>query len=213
MIGRAAVACAVLCGAAGPALAHPHVWVRARTEVVLDARRSLVALRQSWTFDPEYSAFAVLNLDSRRDGVPDPDKLEDLARTRLEAMAETAFFTSAKVNGREVALAAGPSPRATYRDGRLTLDFTLVPQAPPAPLRAMLLRIDDPDFYVAFGFAPGPDAARLAGAPDCVVRLTRPAREAREGEQVIPDGEATGTPGAAAAAGADYSGRVLVACP
>jgi hypothetical protein len=35
----------------------------ARAELVLDGKRNLVAIRESWTFDPEYSAFAVLNLD------------------------------------------------------------------------------------------------------------------------------------------------------
>ncbi|KMO14277.1 hypothetical protein QR78_23785, partial [Methylobacterium indicum] len=51
------------------------------------------------------------------------------------------------------------------------------------------------------------------GSPDCVLKLNRPARQAQEGEQLIPDEQATGTPGAAAATAADYTGRLLVACP
>ncbi|WP_245238811.1 DUF1007 family protein [Methylobacterium platani] len=212
MIGRGLAALAMLCGTAGAALAHPHVWVQARAELVLDQKRNLVAIRESWTFDPEYSAFAVLNLDSKRDGVPDPAKLDAMAVERLDAMAETAFFTQGKLNGRPLVLKAGPGPKASFAHGRLTMEFTLVPQGPAAPVRTLVVSFDDPDFYVAFGLPPG-DPVRLSGSPDCVLKLNRPAREAQEGEQLIPDGEATGTPGAAAAAAVDYTGRLLVACP
>jgi ABC-type uncharacterized transport system substrate-binding protein len=201
MIGRVAAALAMLCGGAGAALAHPHVWVQARAELVLDQKRNLVAVRESWTFDPEYSAFAVLNLDSKRDGVPDQPKLDAMAAERLEAMAETAYFTQGKLNGRPLALKGGPAPKASFSGGRLTFDFTLVPQGAAGPVRTLVMSFDDPDFYVAFGFPAG-EAVRLSGGPDCVLKFTRPPQQAREGEQLIPDGEATGTPGAAAAAAA-----------
>ncbi|RVU15839.1 DUF1007 family protein [Methylobacterium oryzihabitans] len=211
-IARAAAVVLGLVAGTGPALAHPHVWVRTRAEIVLDGGR-LAALRQSWTFDPDYSAFAVINLDSKRDGVPDPDRLAAMARERIEAMAETAFFTAVKLNGRPVAFGPASEPRAEYRDGRLTLHFTLTPQAPTAAVRALVLGNDDPDFYVSFAMAPGPEAVRLAGAPACVLKVSRPAKDAQEGEQLIPDEVATSRPGAASATAADYAGRVLVACP
>ncbi|MEH3145746.1 MAG: DUF1007 family protein [Methylobacterium frigidaeris] len=211
MIARAAAIVLGIVTGAGPALAHPHVWVRSRAEVVLDGGR-FAALRQSWTFDPDYSAFAVINLDSKRDGVPDPDRLAAMARERIDAMGETAFFTAVKLNGRPVAFGPASEPRAEYRDGRLTLHFTLTPQA-PAAVRTLVLTNDDPDFYVSFALAPGPEAVRVAGAPACVLKVTRPARDAQEGEQLIPDEVATSRPGAAAATAADYTGRVLVACP
>jgi site-specific recombinase XerD len=37
------------------------------------------------------------NLDSKRDGVPDPAKLDAMAVERLEAMAETAYFTLGRI--------------------------------------------------------------------------------------------------------------------
>ncbi len=212
MIGRVLAVAAMVCGGAGAALAHPHVWVQARAELVLDQKRNLVAIRESWTFDPEYSAFSVLNLDSKRDGVPDPAKLDELAVERLGAMAETAFFTQGKLNGRPLALKAGPAPKASFAQGRLTLDFTLVPQGPTGPVRNLVVSFDDPDFYVAFGLPPG-EPVKLTGTTECVLKLNRPSRQAQEGEQLIPDDEATGTPGAAAAAAVDYIGRLLVACP
>ncbi len=186
--------------------------MQARAELVLDQKRNLVAIRESWTFDPEYSAFSVLNLDSKRDGVPDPAKLDELAVERLGAMAETAFFTQGKLNGRPLALKAGPSPKASFAQGRLTLDFTLVPQGPAGPVRNLVVSFDDPDFYVAFGLPPG-EPVKLSGSTECVLKLNRPSRQAQEGEQLIPDDEATGTPGAAAAAAVRLYRRLLVACP
>ncbi|WP_018262051.1 DUF1007 family protein [Methylobacterium sp. WSM2598] len=215
---RPRAGCAValaLASALAPAAAraHPHVWVQARSEIVLDEARALKGLRLTWTFDPDYSAFAVLNLDSRRDGVPDPDKLAELARARVAALAETGYYVQAKLNGRLLAFAAPQDARAEFRDGRLTLFFTLAPAAPAAALRSLVVTTADPDFYVAFGLAPGDEAARVAGPAACLVKVTHPAKEARVGEQLIPDSDALVRPGAAAAAGADYTGRVLVACP
>ncbi|MFE1597577.1 DUF1007 family protein [Methylobacterium sp. ID0610] len=201
------------CLACAPAGAHPHVWVEARSEVVLDEGRGLVGMRVSWTFDPDYSAFAVLNLDSKRDGVPDPDKLAAIARERVAALAETGYFVQAKLNGRPLAFAPPGDARAEYRDGRLTLSFTLAPSAPLGAVRTLVVTTADPDFYVAFGLAPGPEPVRLVGASSCLLKVTRPAKEAQVGEQLIPDAEATARPAAAAATGADYIGRALVACP
>ncbi|MGY2048128.1 DUF1007 family protein [Methylobacterium sp. JK268] len=210
---RAALLALGLALAPAPARAHPHVWVQARTEIVVDEARALSALRLSWTFDPDYTAFAVLNLDSRRDGVPDPDKLAALARDRVAALAETGYYLQAKLNGRSLAFGAAREARAEVRDGRLTLSFTLAPAEASGPLRTLVLTTADPDFYVAFGLAPGAEAGRLSGPAGCVVKVTHPAKEARIGEQLVPDSEVAARPGSAAATGADYTGRLLVACP
>jgi ABC-type uncharacterized transport system substrate-binding protein len=191
------------------AQAHPHVWVSARTEIVLDAKRSLVGLRHVWTFDQAYSAYQTLNLDSKQKGVPDADKLAALAKTNVESIAEYGYFTQAKLNGKDVAFAAPTDYALAYRDGRLVLTFLLKPQT-PSPARVMALTVDDPEFFVAFSLAEGADAVRITGAEGCALNVTR-ARAASEGEQLVPDEEAAD--GKAAAVGEDYTSRILVACP
>ena len=157
---------------ASAAQAHPHVWVSARTEIVLDAKRSLVGLRHVWTFDPAYSAYQTLNLDTKRKGVPDADKLAALAKTNVESIAEYGYFTQAKLNGRDVAFSAPTDYALAYRDGRLVLSFLLTPQA-PAPARVLTLTVDDPEFFVAFSLAEGADAVRVTGAEGCALNVRR----------------------------------------
>ena len=82
-----------------PAVAHPHVWIVARSEVVFDPEGKLIGFRHTWTFDQAYSAFAVAGLDSHGDGKPDPDKLAELAKTNVASLEEWGYFTAAKVNG------------------------------------------------------------------------------------------------------------------
>lgn len=204
-----------LCGLSPAAEAHPHVWVAARSEIVFDQNHRLSAIRQTWTFDQEYSAFAVLGLDSHRDHKPDPDKLAELARTNLASLAEWNWFTGLKVNGAKASFAPPVEPAQTYADGRLTLSF-LLPLKAPAVVKVMALETDDPSFFVAFNLADGPDAVRLVDAPPgCSMNVHRPAKPAAEGVQILADAVAQTLAANvdAASVGADFTPRVLVACP
>jgi ABC-type uncharacterized transport system substrate-binding protein len=197
--------------AAAPAVAHPHVWVVAKSEIVFDEARRFTAVRQSWTFDEAYSAFMTINLDANKDGVPDADKLADLATTNLASLAEFEFFTHAKANGKPVAFGLPEEPRQTFSEGRLHLEFMLPVKAPfPAP-KVMVLTVDDPSFFVAFSLAPGPDAVRMAGPKTgCALNVTRPTQVAEVGKQIVPDEvAASAAPGVVA----DYTSRAILACP
>lgn len=194
-----------------PACAHPHVWVVARSEIVFDAGRKLAGIRQTWTFDEAYSAYMTINLDSKHDGVPDPDKLAELAKTNLTSIAEFGFFTQAKANGREVVFGPPEAPVQTFANRRLTLSFLLPLKTPIAPPKVMVMSVDDPSFFVAFSFPAGEEAVRFAGSPTgCALNLNRAAQVAEEGKQIVADDvAATAAPGI----GADYTSRVIVACP
>lgn len=212
---RAALLATVLCGLASAADAHPHVWVAARSEIVFDHDHKLSAIRQTWTFDREYSAFAVLGLDSHRDHKPDADRLAELARTNLASLAEWNWFTALKVNGAKAVFAPPVEPNQTYADGRLTLSF-LLPLKAPVAVKVMVLETDDPSFFVAFNLADGPDAIRLIDAPPgCAMTVHRPAKPAVEGVQILADAVAQTLAANldATAVGADFTPRVLVACP
>ena len=206
----ALAALALLLGVA-PASAHPHVWVVAKSEIVFDAGKKLTGVRQTWTFDEAYSAYMTINLDSKHDGVPDPDKLADLAKTNLTSIAEFGFFTQAKANGKEVVFGPPEAPVQTFANRRLTLSFLLPLKAPIAPPRVMVMSVDDPSFFVAFSFAGGDEAVRFAGAPTgCALNVNRAAQVAEEGKQIVSDDiAATAAPGI----GVDYTSRVIVACP
>lgn len=186
-----------------------------RSEIVFDQAQKLSAIRQTWTFDQEYSSYAVLGLDSRRDKQPDPDKLSELAQTNVAALAEWNWYTGLKVNGAKVDFAPPIEATQTYADGRLTLGFVL-PLKAPVLVKTMFVKTDDPTFYVAFNLADGPDPIRLINAPTgCTMNVRRPFKAAAEGVQIIADAVAETLAPAkdASSVSADFIPRVLVACP
>jgi ABC-type uncharacterized transport system substrate-binding protein len=196
-----------------PALAHPHIWVRHRTEVISDADGKLTGIRHLWTFDEAYTAFQTLNLDSKRDGKPDPDKLAELARTNLESLVEFGYFTAAKANGAKVEFAPPVEPALTLDEGRLTLRFILPTKTVVKQPKVMSLEVKDPTFFVAFTLADGDDAVHVSGAMQkCALNVRRPPKAPEEGVQLIPDAIAGALAGKSVVGG-EFVNSIIVACP
>ena len=66
-------------GLASPALAHPHVWVTAKAEVVFAPDGKVTGVRHHWTFDEAYTAYVTQGLDKNNDGKLSPEELQELA--------------------------------------------------------------------------------------------------------------------------------------
>src|ERR1700744_2770229 len=58
----ALVGALLLCLASGAALAHPHVWITVRTQIVFSPDGKVASLVHDWVFDEMYSAFATQGL-------------------------------------------------------------------------------------------------------------------------------------------------------
>lgn len=160
--------------AAAPALAHPHVWVTAKAELVYGRDGKLAAVRHHWTFDEAYSSFAVEGLDQNGDGKTSPDELAELAKTNLASLVEYGYFTALKANGVRQTFGEPRDASMSFEGGKLTLHFEL-PLAAAAGGRTVVLDVYDPTFFVDFQTAAGEDAVTLAGAPGgCSLRVTRP---------------------------------------
>ena len=216
------LACSALLGlAAAPALAHPHVWITARAELVY-ADGKVAGVRHAWRFDPEYTAFVTQGLDANKDGALTPDELAGLAAENTNNLAEFGYFTKLKVAGKEQAFAAPREPAMRMDGPALTLSFLLPLKAPAAQGRGVAtLEVYDPTYFVAFAFADGADAAGLSGAPPgCAATVTRPKTE----QPKVADGAKDGAkPGmteaffealtAASSYGVQFANRVIVACP
>jgi len=198
------------------AQAHPHVWIVVRSEIHFDAGGRLTGIQHTWTFDPAYSAFAILGFDKDGDGAPDPDQLAQMAKTNVEAMQEFGYFTSVKVNGAKADLTTSSNYEATYQKDRVSLRFILPLKAPVKP-KVLGLQIDDPSFFVAFTLEPGAEAVSLVGTTAaCAVSIRRPAKAATEGVQILADEIANalqGKLGEGSTITADYKGSVIIACP
>ena len=69
---------------AAPALAHPHVWVTMRTELVYAPDGRITGIRHAWSFDDMFSTFAIQGLDSKEKGKFTREELAPLAKVNVD---------------------------------------------------------------------------------------------------------------------------------
>ncbi|HZB37734.1 MAG TPA: DUF1007 family protein [Beijerinckiaceae bacterium] len=195
---------------AGPARAHPHVWVTAKAEIVY-AEDKVSAVRHVWTFDPGYSAYVTTGLGTNGDGKPTSAELRELAKVNAESLVEFDYFTVLKVNGTKQGFEPPREYDLTFENGQVTLVVVLpVKEAPRG--RTVSLEVYDPSFYVSFALAQGDDAVRLAGAPKgCAATVSRP--KTVEGTQQKLSESFFEALTAASNYGANFANRAIVACP
>src|SRR5690606_18335720 len=113
-----------------PATAHPHVWIEARSDAVFDAEGRLEAINVEWRFDEFYSTTAVEGLDKDGSGQYEAEELQPLARENLESLRDYRFFTQVTAGGAPVNFGDVTEYGSFFKDGQLTMYFTL-PLAKP----------------------------------------------------------------------------------
>lgn len=133
-----------------PALAHPHVWVTAREDVIFDGQGQISAIRGAWVFDDMYSAFATQGLG--KDGqLATKEELAPLAKTNVDSLAEFEYFTFAKMAGTKIEFGAPTDYSLEERPDKLVmLSFTLPLKTPTLPGKAFTFQVYDPTYFVAF---------------------------------------------------------------
>ncbi len=89
---------------AAPSLAHPHVWVTMHSDLLYAPDGTIAGIRQHWTFDDMFSAFAVQGLESKEKGKFTREELQPLAKVNVESLKEYDYFTYATVDGKKVPL-------------------------------------------------------------------------------------------------------------
>lgn len=159
-----------------PALAHPHAWIDASTELHLNDRQELTAITVHWVFDPAYSNFATEGLDKDGDGVYSADELRPLAEQNLKALAEYSYFTEVTVNGEQVGYGEPKDFSSSYNDLQLAMTFTL-PLAEPVYVKtnAISYAMFDPSYYVEILHkTQDPIAIRVQGKANCAPELMKP---------------------------------------
>ncbi|MCE4224481.1 DUF1007 family protein [Methylobacterium sp. C25] len=201
---------------AGPALAHPHVWVAAKAEIAYESGK-VAGVRHSWTFDAAYSAYVTQGLDTNKDGKLSSEELQGLATENTSNLAEFGYFTKLKVAGKEQPFAEPREPHMSMDGDKVTLSFLLPLKTPAAQGRGVAaIEIYDPTYFVSFGLADGADAVSLKGAPSgCAVTISRPkATEPQTADAGKPMSEAFFEALTAASDyGVQYANRAIVACP
>jgi ABC-type uncharacterized transport system substrate-binding protein len=204
-----AVLAALLLGSI-PALAHPHVWVTMKSEVVYSPDGSISGVRHAWTFDEMFSTFATQGIETKKKGEFTREELKPLAEVNVTSLKEFGFFTFAKASGKKLPLVDPVDYYLEFKDAMLTLNFTLPLQT---PVQAPSLDIDvfDPDYFVDFSFAEKDPVALNGAPPACKFNVMRPGG-ASAAAPTQPD-ESFFQKDSTTNYGAQFANRILVRCP
>jgi ABC-type uncharacterized transport system substrate-binding protein len=164
---------------AGPAAAHPHVWITVETTLMYD-KGAFSGLRHKWTFDQYYTAMAIEGLDKNKDGKYDREELAELAKVNIDGLKEFAYFTTASVAGREIKFEAPSDYWLEHRDGVLSLNFTLPFTEPVSTdAKGLTFAVQDPTFFIAFDLAKVDPAKLGPGTPAaCKIKVGSPKEQA-----------------------------------
>jgi ABC-type uncharacterized transport system substrate-binding protein len=174
VVGAFLIAAAGLAVSAGAPMAHPHVLVKAKSEIVFDADGRMAAVRHVWQFDPAFSEYAIQGLDADGDGQLSDGELQPLAKVNVESLQEFDFFTYLAIDGKELEFAEPEEYWLELRGGGLTLFYALPLKTPVAVAPDTTLEVFDPEYFVAFTFVED-DPVTLVNAPaNCTATYNPP---------------------------------------
>ena len=202
------------CLIAAPAQAHPHVWVTMKTELLYAQDGSVTGLRQAWTFDNMFSAFATMGIPAKTKGQFTREELQPLAQVNVTSLKDFAYFTYATVDGKQdddafidpVDYWLTYDPKATV----LTLHFTL-PFKKPVKAKVLKIEIFDPEFFTDFGFAEKQPVELVGAPPLCAARTDKPADPNFVSSQQLNQGFVPSE--ANIGMGVAFANKIVVQCP
>ena len=158
----------------GPAAAHPHILATTSVELVYAPAGTLTAVRQSWTYDPLYSAYAKKQISADPRSESRPEQFTGLAETQVRELGKVGYFTALAHDGAPVALGAPTEFGMIERDRRLIFSFTQPLLQPLSHKGAIDIEIFDPDLSAYFTW-PDRNGVLFSGASDtCSVALIGP---------------------------------------
>jgi ABC-type uncharacterized transport system substrate-binding protein len=209
-LGLKSALAALVIGLASPALAHPHVWVTAKAEIVFAPDGRVTGVRHHWTFDEAYTAYVTQGLDKNNDGKLIPEELQELADENAASLNEFDYFTVLKARGKPQAFNPPREARMTMEKTQVAMSFLLPLKTPVAPTGAVSIEIEDPTFFVYFSLTEGQAAISLANAPQGCVTSIAKAKPLDSTMQKILQDEGAIQP---QDIGIEYANRAIIACP
>ncbi len=201
---------------AGPAAAHPHVYVDVRTEVVFDAEGRISALRHVWRFDDAFSAFASQGLDTNGDGILSIEELQPLAKVNVDSLKDYDYFTTLRAGGKRTGFRIPTEYWLQSNDGYLTLFYTLTLMQPVKPDKdGVTIEVYDPGYFVDYSFVEK-DPVAMKGAPATCTMTVKPKGAPDEATAAIlgqiPASERN-LPPSLRAVTAQLANTIVVKCP
>lgn len=155
--------------AAGPAAAHPHVFIDAQAELLIDDQKRLTGVRLHMIFDEIYTAYMAeaLELEVGRDGRWTDEAQIFAAEQNLNGLDLWNWYVHVRPagGGEKLALKPAEQAHALQIDDRFALSY-VAPLETPAPLdgEGVELRLYDPDFFASLKLLDAEDGAVLKPA-------------------------------------------------
>lgn len=169
-----AVAGLLAAASAGPAAAHPHVFVDARAEIVFNTAGEITAIRHIWQFDEAFTAFAIQGLDANNDGKLSDAELKPLAKVNVDSLKEYGFFTWLRQGKKSFPFVQPTEYWLEFHSARLTLFYTLPLRKPVAIHGKATLEVFDPEYFVAFTFPKNKAVTLTDGPAGCTAEYHPP---------------------------------------
>lgn len=153
------------------AMAHPHVWVTMRSDIVFTDDGLIKGINLEWSFDDSYTQMALDGLDGNGDGVYSQSELEPLTRENIASLKDYEFFTVMRVDGQKQAIGEVTEYGQIWSNDRLALHFQ-VPLKKPVDPRAgeFVVKVYDPDFFIAMDYEAD-DPVSIIGAMPATCKL------------------------------------------
>ncbi|AKE61946.1 membrane protein [Citrobacter amalonaticus Y19] len=153
--------------------AHPHSFIRLKTEVVSD-NGSIVALKMRWTMDELTSADLLYDAG---DAKPGSEIWKKLAAEVMANVLGQHYFTEMWHNGQRVKFKNRPTEYGMARDEHQAVLTFVLPLAEPQPLSGQRYTFStfDPSYYVDMSYEEDRDATlSLAMRERCKIALHTP---------------------------------------
>ncbi len=194
------------------AMAHPHVWVAVRSEVVFGDDGKIIGVRHAWEFDEMYSAFATQGL-GKNGAPPTKEELAPLAKTNIESLAEFDYFTFAKQNNEKPAFKPAQDVTLEVNERKsVVMRFFLPLQTPASAKKPFSFQVYDPTYFVSFGLEKKEPVTMSRAPAGCSLSLVEPSPLVAADNQKLSEAFFQNmSPGADF--GIKLATRAIVACP
>lgn len=179
-----AVAMALVACASAPALAHPHVWIDMRSDIVFTDDGLIKGINLEWTFDDDYTKMALDGLDSNGDGVYSQAEIEPLTKENVASLKDYEFFTVMRVNGEKQEIGEVAEFGQIWSNDKLGLHFHVPLKNPIDPAKGQFtVKVYDPEFFIAIDYVKDDPVTVLGKIPAACKLMVKPVPTDAELEQ------------------------------
>ena len=157
--------CGLAFASAGPASAHPHVWINAVATFLFEDGM-LVGVRHHWEFDEMFGSYVIEEQDADRDGRLDRAEIASIQANAFSNLRDYDYFTHVRIDGRDMPLHEVTGFAARIENSVLVYEFTMPLAEPVDPGASRFAAgIYDPEYYVEV-LLDEDDPVRFEGLPN-----------------------------------------------